>query len=354
MRIAIDTHSTQGRKTGIGSYTTNLLHALEHVAPEHEYVPLAWHRSLELRIDQRLRWQQIELPRLARAAGVDLLHVTGFDAPLWKPCPVILTVHDLIGALFPGNLPPISRFYWGRWLPRTIRRADKIVAVSEHTKRDMVHLLNFLPDQIDVVYPGVSEVYRPMGDEVALAQVRQRYQLPHDMILYVGTLEPRKGLDTLISAFGQLASTIHHDLVIAGKKGWYTDPLFRRVKELGLEQRVYFTGYVADEALPMLYNQASLFVFPSRYEGFGLPPLEAMACGVPVVYSDVASLPEVVGEAGLPVPPDDETALAAAILRVLSDETLRETMRVRGLARAATFTWEAAARRMSDIYEAMR
>lgn len=354
LRIALDAQSTLGRKTGIGLYTANLLRALRQVAPQHEYVELAWGRTEELRTDQRLWWEQVELPRRARAARVDLLHLTGFGAPCWRPCPILLTVHDLIGLLFPANLPPISRFYWAWWLPRTIRWADQVIADSEHTKHDLIRLLGIPAERIEVVHLGVGEAFLPLDDQASLEAVRQEYGLPPAVILYVGTLEPRKGLDTLIAAYGALAAEIPHDLVIVGKKGWYTEPLFRQVEALGLAQRVHFTDYVADEDLPGLYNLADLFVYPSRYEGFGLPPLEAMACGLPVVCSNAASLPEVVGDAALLVSPDDAEALAAAMRRVLDDQALRAKMRARGLERARRFTWEKTARRTVKIYERTR
>jgi len=353
MRIGIDVQSTLGRKTGIGLYTANLLQALRRVAPQHEYVELSWGRTDELRTDQRLWWEQVELPRRARAAQVDLLHLTGFGVPRWHPCPTLLTVHDLIGLLFPANLPPISRLYWSRWLPRTIRWADQVIADSEHTRRDLIRLLGIPAERIEVVYLGVDQAFHPLKDQVALEAVRHKYRLPSAIILYVGTLEPRKGLNTLISAYATLAADIPHHLIIAGKRGWYTEPLFRQVKALGLSQRVHFTDYVADEDLPGLYNLADLFVYPSRYEGFGLPPLEAIACGVPVVCSNAASLPEVVGDAALLVPPDDAEALAAAIRRVLDDKALRGEMRARGLEQAGRFTWEKTARRTAGIYGKM-
>ena len=354
MRIGIDTQSTLGRKTGIGLYTANLLRALARVAPQHEYVELSWGRAAELRTDQRLRWQQFELPRRARATGVDLLHVTGFDAPLWRPCSVVLTVHDLIGLLFPTNLPPVSRFYWSRWMPRTIRWADRIIAVSRHTQSDLNRVLGIPEDRIEVIHNGVNEVFQPLQDHEALETVRRKYGLPPTIILYLGTLEPRKGLDTLITAYGGLAPDAPYDLVIAGKRGWYTEPLFQQVEALGLGRRVHFTDYIPDKDLPALYNLGKVFVYPSRYEGFGLPALEAMACGSPVVCTDAASLPEIVGDAALLVPPDDADALAAALRRVLDDGGLQAKMRARGLERARRFTWEETARRTAQVYEEMR
>lgn len=353
MRIGIDTQSTLGQKTGIGLYTANLLRALRHVAPQHEYVELSSRVTTKMRIDRRLRWQQFGLPRRAQATGAHLLHVTGFDAPWWKPCPVILTVHDLIGPLFPVNFPPVSRFYWTRWLPRTIRWADRIVADSAHTARDLNRLLGIPAERIEVIHLGVYEAFQPLQDQAPLEAVRQRYGLPPACMLYVGTLEPRKGLDTLIAAYGGLAADVTHDLVIAGKSGWYTEPLFQQVEALGLGQRIHFTDYILDEDLPALYNLAHLFVYPSRYEGFGLPVVEAMACGLPVVCTDAASLPEVAGDAALLVPPDDAETLAAAIRRVLTDPGLQAEMRARGLKRAKRFTWEETARRTVQVYEEM-
>jgi glycosyltransferase involved in cell wall biosynthesis len=351
MRIAIDSQSTLGRKTGIGLYTANLLRALRRVAPEHEYVELAWGRTEELRVDRRLRWEQWELPRRARAARAQVLHLTGFGAPLWRPCPTVLTVHDLIGYLFPAHLPPMARLYWARWLPFSVRFAGRIIADSEHTRRDLERLLGVPPQRITVIPLAADERFQPVSDPGVLAAARARYDLPSPFVLYVGTLEPRKGLDTLLDAFAALAGEFPHALVIAGKRGWYTEPLFRRVERLGLGRRVRFTGYVADEALPALYSLADLFVFPSRYEGFGLPPLEAMACGVPVISSHAASLPEVVGDAGVLVPPGDPQALAAAMREVLTDEARRAEMRARGLARARCFSWEETARRTVKVYE---
>jgi glycosyltransferase involved in cell wall biosynthesis len=353
MRIALDTQSTLSQKTGIGHYTANLLAALPRVAPENEYIPLDWGRDPAMRLDRRLRWQQVELPRRARAAQAQLLHVTGFDTPRFKPCPVVLTVHDLIGALFPGQFPLAARFYWAWWLPRSVRWADAIIADSESTRRDLHRLAGISPERVAVIPLGVDPRFRPPNTPEETARVRQKYGLPEKFILYIGTLEPRKGLDTLVAAFVQLASDVAHDLVIVGKKGWYTEQLFNQVRVFRLEKRVHFTGYVADADLPALYAAASLFAFPSRYEGFGLPPLEAMACGTPVVTSNAASLPEVVADAGLTVPPDDPAALAGAIWQVISSPERQAEFSQRGLMRAQGFTWEETARQTLAVYNGL-
>ena len=354
MRIGIDTQSTVGRKTGIGLYTAELLSALRRVAPEHVYLELQWGRDVVMRTDRRLRWQQWELPRRAKAVRAEVLHVPGFDAPWRKPCPVVLTVHDLIGMLFPANLPPISRFYWAWWLPRTIRWADYIIVDSEHTRQDLRRLLGVPAGRVEVIALGVSSAFRPWEDRAALEAVRQKYGLPPAFILYVGTLEPRKGLDTLIAAYSAWAGQSPYDLVLAGKRGWYTESLFQQVAQRGLTGRVHFTDYVDSVDLPALYNLAELFVYPSRYEGFGLPVLEAMACGVPVICSHAASLPEVAGDAALLVPADEVGAWAGAIRRVLESDELRAEMKAKGLVRARRFTWEETARRTVQVYERMR
>lgn len=350
MRIALDTQSTLGRKTGIGQYTRSLLAALRRVAPEHEFVELHQSREVAMRTDRRLRWQQWDVPRRAQVARANLLHVPGFDAPLWKPLPVVLTVHDLIGKLFPQNLPPVSRFYWSLWLPFSLRFADEIIVNSECTRRDVMRLAGLPAERIEVVHLGVDEGFRPLAFEEIEAR-RARYGLPRHAILYVGTLEPRKGIDTLIDAFAEMVGRHPHHLLLAGKRGWYWEPILRRVAERRLEDRVRFLDYVAEGDLPALYASASVFAFPSRYEGFGLPVLEAMACGTPVVCSNAGALPEVAGDAALLVPPDKPRALAEALEAVLDDEGLRDSLREKGLQRAGQFTWERTAQGTLRAYQ---
>jgi len=347
MRIGIDTQSTMGRKTGIGSYTVNLLAALRKIAPDDEFVELNWGRDVVMRTDRRLRWQQWGLGRAARKAVVELLHVPGFDAPLWKPCPVVLTVHDLIGILFPENLPLVSRLYWSRWLPFTVRFADAIIADSECTRRDIVRLLHVPDERIRVIYPGVGKSFRPQSARQVDA-CRLRYSLPKDYILYVGTIEPRKGVATIVEALARTRA--RHHLVIAGKCGWYWGSVLRRIAALNLEQQVHVLDYVPDADLPRLYSGAKAFVFPSRYEGFGLPVLEAMACGCPVICSSTSSLPEVVGDAALLVAAGDPEPLAEAIDLLLESAHLQQDLRERGLRRAGRFTWEDAARLTLEVY----
>jgi len=351
MRIAIDTQSVLGHPTGIGIYTVSLLNALRWIAPEHEYTQLNLSREVPMRLDRRLRWQQVEVPRRARAVHANLLHIPGFDAPRWKPCPVVLTVHDLIGMLFPQNLPPVARFYWSKWLPFSVRFADHIIADSAHTRDDIMRILRIPLERITVIPLAAGPQFRPIESKTTLQKISHKYQLPDQFMLFVSTLEPRKGIDTLLAALAQIAPHNNTPLVITGKRGWYTERIFAQVEQLQLRSQVYFTDYVPDEDLPALYNCATLLAFPSRYEGFGFTVLEAMACGIPVVCSNASSLPEVAGDAALLVPPDQPTALAKALHQVLENDILRLQMRERGLQQAARFSWEQTARQTLAVYE---
>jgi glycosyltransferase involved in cell wall biosynthesis len=293
---------------------------------------------------------------------VDIFHSTDFVLPPVRQARTILTVHDLTFMRLPECAEAGLRAYLNKVVPRSIERADLVLADSHSTKNDLIELLGVSPDKIEVVYAGVERRFRPMEGEIALQRVRKRYGLDFHFILSLGTLEPRKNFTGLIEAYALMRGNradFHTcqgmgdrglKLVIAGGKGWLYDGVFARVEELGLENEVIFPGFVADEDLPALYSLAELFVFPSLYEGFGLPPLEAMACGTPVVISDRPSLPEVVGEAGLMVEATDGQELARAMEQVLTDENLRREMREKGLKQAEKFTWEAAAGKLLDVY----
>lgn len=349
MRIAFDSASTRGRKTGIGVYTAQLVRALQDV-PHIETVMLDDGATADQRTDRRIWREQNTLPRLANSVNADLLHLTGFAAPLRSPIPVILTVMDLIGVLFSKNFPLASRFYWSRYLPMTLRAPRALVTLSENTKRDVIRLAHIPPERIAVIPPGVDARFRHFDDSSLLEMSRARLALPPRFFLFVSTLEPRKGIDTLISAYARIAADVADDLVIVGKRGWYVETLFARVRALGLQSRVHFLGYLSDDDLPAVYNLATAFVFPSLYEGFGLSPLEAMASGTPVISSNVSSLPEVIGDAGILLPPADVEGFARAMRHTASDEAWRAELSARGLARAKLFSWERAAQKMAECY----
>ncbi len=345
MRIAFDASSMRGAKTGIGVYTENLIRALRRFAPEIEMIELDDETTAHQRTDRRMVREQIGLPRLARQARADVLHLTGFAAPVRAPIPVVLTVMDLIGVLFASHFPPISRFYWSRYLPFTLRFPAQLITLSEHTRQDIVRLTKIPAARVWVIPPGRDEKFRPIEN------ARVDFELPKKFFLFVSTLEPRKGIDTLIAAFARAANTLAEDLVIVGKRGWDAEKFFAQVEREGLSARVHFLDYVADEELPAVYNLARALVFPSRYEGFGLPPLEAMACGTPVICSNAASLPEVVGDAGVLLTPNDVDGFAQAMVRLARDESWRKELREQGLRQAQKFSWEHAARKMVEVYD---
>lgn len=350
MRVAFDAASMHGQKTGIGVYTEQLMRALNEYAPQIETILLGDGATVNQRTDKRILREQITLPRLARAANADLVHLTGFAAPLRSRVPVILTVMDLIGVLFSQNFPPASRFYWSRYLPFTLRAPRAIVTLSENTKRDVIRLAKIPAEKITVIPPGIDARFRPIEDKAHLEITRVRLQLPTRFFLFVSTLEPRKGIDTLVNAYAKIVGDVSEQLVIVGKRGWYFEPLFLQVQKLHLEQRIHFLDYLADEDLPDVYNLATGFVFPSRYEGFGLTPLEAMACGTPVICSNAASLPEVVGEAGILIAPDNVNEFAQAMRELANNPSQQSALREQGLARAKLFSWQRAANQHANLY----
>jgi glycosyltransferase involved in cell wall biosynthesis len=238
-------------------------------------------------------------------------------------------------------------------MPRFLRAADAVIAVSQHTKDDAIRTYGIEEEKISVIYEGVSDRFRRASPD-AITAVRRKYGLPGGFILSVATIEPRKNLTSLLEAYHALRSEFAENrLVLVGKKGWLYADFFRRIRELGLEDQVIFPGYVPDEDLPAMYSAADLFVFPSLYEGFGLPVLEALACGAPVVASNASSLPEVAGDAALLVDPNDGEALVHEMRAVLSNAELSHDMQTRGPKQAAKFSWHKAARETLDVYSSV-
>ena len=364
MRIAIDasTLSTQG---GPRTYVQGLVDALLRIDRENEYVVFyndpchlgRFPRAKEIVLPgknplARLWREHILLPRACRREGIDLLHCPKSAVPYVAPCPVVVTLHDLIPLRHPETEKFAARIYWRLQIPIAARRNSFIITDSEYARREIIEEFGVPPEKIRALMLGFNPAMLEPRTPADTAAVRGKYGLPEGYILYVGTIQPRKNLDTLIEAFSRLRrdSLITEKLVIVGRKGWLYDNLFARIKELDLEQEVLFTGFVPDEELPNLYDGARVFAYLSLFEGFGLPPLEAMACGVPVITSNTTSLPEVVGDAGISVPPRDVEGVAAALQRVLGNADVAAAMRTRGTARARIFSWEAAARQTLAIY----
>jgi glycosyltransferase involved in cell wall biosynthesis len=283
---------------------------------------------------------------------VDLMHDLGaslaFSARM--PFKKVVNIHDLASLILPHITwrGRISYLLLGR---RLVKRVDKITTVSESSKRHIIQFLKASPDRVEVVYNGVGSQYAPRP-AAEIARFKKEKSVDFPFLLYLGVLQPRKNIPTLLRAYAKLkASGLKHHLVIAGGKGWHYEEIFRLVGELRLENDILFTGHVPDADVPLWYGAADLFVFPSIFEGFGIPPLEAMACGTPVVTTNVSSLPEVVGDAALTVDPHNVEALAGAIHRLLHDVDLRTRLREMGFARARMFTWERAAEKTLRIYD---
>ena len=361
--------SANYRGAGINRYICNLLLSLPQVDGRNRYTAFLGETrmqgqsppSLSLRLSRlptvnpvvRILWEQLIQPFELVKEKIDLIHSMAYALPLACPASSVVTVHDLSFLLFPQAFNRANRLYLAAATRRAVGQADAVIAVSASTRRDVVRLLGVPEEKVAVVPNGIDETFRPITDTQRLEALRRERSLPQRMILSVGTLEPRKNAETLIRAYARLkkASAILHKLVLAGGLGWRYERLFALVEELGLQDDVLFPGFVSYGELPLWYNAADLFVFPSLYEGFGLPPLEAMACGVPVIASNVSSLPEVVGDAGPLVDPLDVEGLAEAIAQVLGDGALRAEMRERGVARAEQFSWLEAARGTARVYE---
>ncbi len=268
--------------------------------------------------------------------------------------PSVITVHDLSFLMYPDRFPRAQRGYLRLFAALTARRAQGIMTDSEHTRKDVIRLLGADPERVSTVYPGLDPEFRPCEDESLLAEFRARHGLGEQPILFLGTLEPRKNVDTLVKAYAALRAQgllEGQRLVLGGGRGWLYQAIFDTIRALRLDKEVVLPGYVPAEELPLWYSSAGIFVYPSAYEGFGLPPLEAMACGVPVITSNSSSLPEVVGDAAICVEPGNVAALAEAIGRAAVDPDLRREMRARGLERARRFNWEDTARGALRVYE---
>lgn len=300
----------------------------------------------------RIVWEQVVWPLALQRLQPDLVHGLAYVLPLAYRGKGIVTVYDLTFLRVPMAFRAPNRLYLQTMTRLAVRRAAHVCAISESTRRDIVQTLGVPEASVSVVYPGVDERFRPASPE-ALEAFRRRHGLPERYVLYLGTLEPRKNVITLVRAYARLVAREPQTplLVLAGAKGWYFEDVFAEVERLGLQERVMFPGYVPAEEQALWYSGAEVFVYPSRYEGFGMPVAEAMACGTPVIASTAASLPEVVGDAGLLVPPDDEVALADTLAHVLANREVRETLSTAGRRQAAKFSWPAAAQAQVRIYE---
>ena len=294
----------------------------------------------------------LRIPMDRFVGDADVFHATWHLLPGLRTPASVMTLYDLSFALFPETHLRVLRWSSNALVPRFLRACDRIIAISESTKRDAVRLYGIPESKIVVTHLAAEDRFRP-ADPDRVAGVRLRFGLPPRFLLYVGTIEPRKNLGVLLGALVRLKEQGREvPLVVAGRLGWLYDGFLAKIRSLGLERLVILPGFVPDDDLPALYTAAEGFVYPSIYEGFGIPVLEAMGCGTPVLCSDASSLPEVAGDGGILLPPGDPAAWAAAIARLTGEPSLRRELRERGFRQASRFRWEETARRTWEVYRA--
>lgn len=351
-----------GNRSGTGRYTLELIRALA-ACTETVQLALLWPEDAEprdppfpaeiIRQAGGSARRALQTGRALRAAlrshPADLVHHPASIGPAVPLTPAVLTVHDLIALRHPEWFRWDRALYYRNALRASVRHAARVITDSRATANDLAELLAYPESQIDVVPLGVGKEFRP-ASETACAEVRRRYRLPERFFLYVGTIEPRKNLERLLTAWSSMVREETPDLVIAGRRGWKTDAFERAVVQSPSRARIHTPGYVEQKDLPAVLSAATAFVWPSLVEGFGLPPLEAMACGAPVLTSNTSSLPETAGDAAILVCPTDTEAIAEALCRLSEDEALRLSLRAKGLARAAQFTWARTAERTVESY----
>lgn len=368
MRIAIDAHSVGTGLGGNESYATNLIEALAEIDCVNNYTLYVTRREALERFSSR--WPNfsvrttlphtpfiripLTLSAELRRNPVDVLHVQ-FTAPPFSPCPVVVSIHDLSFEHLPQTFKWRSRKQLRITVRRSAREAAQVIALSEHARNDIIDTYGVEPEKVNVIPLAAPAHFRPVLDEEELQRVRQTYGIEGDYILSVGAIQPRKNLSRLVAAYSRLRRARPEGnlprLVLVGKCAWLYDETLRSIKELEVSDSVILTGYVPESDLPALYSGALAFVYPSYFEGFGLPPLEAMQCGTAVIVGDKTSLPEVVGDAGVLVDPFDVADIAAAIEKVISDSNFREQLRVKGLERAKLFNWRKTARQTLRVYQ---
>ena len=333
------------------SFAYSFFNALKKEATSHDLLFYQPSRQKDLNTPRRIWWEAVELPWKAEHDKVDLIYSPGFSPPPRGNFKKVVTVHDLIGLIYPKNVRSISRWYWSSWLPQNIQRADTLVASSESTRRDLEKYLKIPASRIQVVPLAADPAFRKINDTSSVDQVLAGYHLKKPYILAVGTLEPRKNSLRLLQAFCEVSKKIKDlQLVFAGKDAGMEESLRRAIRENALEERVRLLGYVPDEDLVCLYNGALGYVMISLYEGFGLPALEAMACGRSGIVSRVSSLPEVVGDTALQVDPENTDEIAAAIRDLVSNDSLINKMEREAYERSKQFSYTKTARAMLNIF----
>jgi glycosyltransferase involved in cell wall biosynthesis len=368
LRIAIDAHSVGTRLGGNESYALNLIEALAQIDDVNEYT--VYVTTAEARDRFHGRWPNFKvhttLPHTPliripltlsaelRKRPVDVLHVQ-FTAPPFCPCPAVVSIHDLSFEHLPQTFNRRSRTQLRLTVRHSARRAARILTLSEHTRQDIIETYKIEAERVTAIPLAAPDHFAPITHDKELQRVRHNYGIDGDYVLSVGSIQPRKNFVRLIKAYallrGRHTSYRFPKLVLVGKRAWLYDETLRTLEETGCKDSVVLTGYVPESDLPALYSGALCFVYPSYFEGFGLPPLEAMKCGAPVIVGNATSLPEVVGDASLQVDPFDVSAIAAAMDQLINDSRLRHELSIKGLQRATMFDWRETAKQTLNVYQ---
>ena len=369
MKIGIITNFIDEQAGGIATYSYNLIKNLNKIDKKNKYF-LIHHTIKNLEIYSRNKeiifplknipfkwtsWRFFRLPLFLRknnAFSLDIIHDTFEIGPLSVNLPTkkIITVYDLSAYLFPQYHNFLNYLLHKLLFKKTLLNVDCVLTISKNSKNDLIRHFSISPNKIKVTYLGVNEKFRVYKNKIKLDNVRVTYNLPKKFILYIGTLEPRKNIPNLLKAYAKLCGRIKIPLIIVGKIGWKYKEIFKTIENCDLKDKIILLGYIREEDLPAMYNLATVFVYPSFYEGFGLPVLEAMACGCPVVTSNISSLPEVAGKAAIMINPYNVNALAKAISKVLTDENLRKSMIKKGLKQVQKFSWNRCAKQTLGVY----
>ena len=366
MRIGIDVRELEkGKATGIGRYLLNFLKFATKEKPTWEFILFGnQNTKIDLEVPNLKKiyipeyftpwWDQIQLPRYLKKERIDIFFSPYFKAPFFVPGKLVVIINDLIPLLVPGYQGLrrlLRRVYFKKLTGAATKRADKIITISHHSKKDIMEVFHVPGEKIKVIMLAADEAYRPVTSD--LEKVTSKYGIDKGFIFYFGNFNPHKNVKTLIEAYYRLPQKMRdeYQLVLGGRRDRYCLSLEKMVKRLRLEEKVIFTDFIAEENLPAIYSAAELFVFPSLYEGFGLPPLEAIACGTPVIASNTTSLPEVIRDAGILVDPCKVNDISEAITKVLTDSKLRDSLVERGLRRAKQFSAEKTAKKMIGIFE---
>ena len=369
MNIAINTLSLNRTKVGMGNYICNLVNNLAKIDKKNNYYIFVSERNKGFfNIDQdnfkiinlgksvtrglnRFLWEQFSLPKYLKKNRIDVLHSPGFVIPFLSRAKNIVTIADMTFMTHPQVHTLFKRAYFGLFMPCSIRKADTVLAISESTKKDILDLVKVDPDKIQVTHLAHGGEFRLIDKKKAKGFATTKYKINPPFIIFVGMIEPRKNLARVFTAFSEMKKDgMMHKLVIVGKKGWKYKEIFEIARKLDLDKDIVFTGYVPDKDLAILYNAAEMLVYPCLYEGFGIPVLEAMACGCPVITSNVSSMPEVAGDAALLVDPESTENIKSAMSRLIKDRKLNQDMVKRGLKRSDEFSWEGCARETLKAY----